>query len=295
MNEPTKLVVCEGTDPAGPWPADTADALEQGNLIHFPALNFELTPGERRLVARGVAVSRGKNISLDPGGAVAAGLAADEAGAPLIAAMMRRFCDFARLLALAVAPGYGPALVTGRTSFRPVEIAGRPVGDWRADDTRLHTDAFPATPVSGKRLLRVFANIDPHAQPRVWRVGGSFEALAAQFLPRIPRPSAVHAALLQLRRKTRGRRSAYDHYMLHVHDMAKADGAYQANPCQREIAFAPSVWMVFSDQVPHAAMSGRNALETTFYLPPLAQRHPECSPLKVLERLTGRRLVPIIV
>jgi hypothetical protein len=291
MDEPTKLVICEGTDPAGPWPAETADALERGSLIHFPALNFALTPGEHGLVARGVVVAKGKNISLDPGGVAAVGLAADEAGAGLIAAMMRRFCDFARLLALAVAPGYGSALVTGRTSFRPIEIAGRPVGDWRADDTRLHTDAFPATPVSGKRLLRVFANIDPKARPRVWRLGGSFEALASQYLAHIPRPSALHAALLQLRRKTRGRRSAYDHYMLHLHDMAKADDAYQANPCQREVAFAPSVWMVFSDQVPHAAMSGRNALETTFYLPVSAQRHPECSPLKVLERLTGQRLV----
>jgi 3-deoxy-D-manno-oct-2-ulosonic acid (Kdo) hydroxylase len=291
MDELTGLIACEGADPAGPWPADAADALEQGSLVHFPALKFELTPGERGLVARGVVVATGKNISLDPGGAAASGLAVDEAGAAQIAAMMRRFCDFARLLALAMAPGYEPTLMTGRTSFRPVEIAGRPVGDWRADDTRLHTDAFPATPVSGKRLLRVFANIDPQAQPRVWRVGGSFEALAAQYLPRIPPPSALHAALLQLRGKTRGRRSPYDHYMLHLHDMAKADPDYQANPCQREVAFAPGVWMVFSDQVPHAAMSGRNALETTFYLPPSAQRHPERSPLRVLERLTGRRLV----
>ncbi len=291
MDEPTKLVICEGTDPAGPWPAETADALEQGSLIHFPALTFALTPGEHGLVARGVAVAKGKNISLDPGGVAAVGLAADEAGAAPIAAMMRRFCDFARLLALAVAPGYESALVTGRTSFRPIEIAGRPVSDWRADDTRLHTDAFPATPVGGKRLLRVFANIDPTVRPRVWRLGGSFEALASRYLAQIPRPSALHAALLQLRRKTRGRRSAYDHYMLHLHDMAKADAAYQANPCQREVAFAPSVWMVFSDQVPHAAMSGRNALETTFYLPLSAQRHPERSPLKVLERLTGRRLM----
>jgi hypothetical protein len=31
-------------------------------------------------------------------------------------------------------------------------------------------------------------------------------------------------------------------------------------------------------------------LECTFYLPPDAQRHPELSPLKVLERLTGRQL-----
>ena len=36
--------------------------------------------------------------------------------------------------------------------------------------------------------------------------------------------------------------------------------------------------------------AGRNALEQTFYLPVDAQRHPEMAPLRVLERLTGRRL-----
>jgi hypothetical protein len=98
------------------------------------------------------------------------------------------------------------------------------------------------------------------------------------------------AILLRAIGKTRTRRSLYDHYMLRLHDMAKADQAYQTGSPQQEIAFGPGVWMVFSDQVPHAAMAGRNALECTFYLPPDAQRRPELSPLRVLERLTGRRL-----
>ena len=55
--------------------------------------------------------------------------------------------------------------------------------------------------------------------------------------------------------------------------------------------FAPgTTWVVFSDQVLHAAMGGRHMLEQTFYLPPAGLRHPETSPLAVLERLTGRRL-----
>ena len=288
----TPLLICKGTDAAGPWPADAVDSLEQGNLLHFPELRFDLLPAERRFVADGVAVATGKNISLDPGASLPAGLSAGDPNGPAIAAMMVRFSDFSRSLALAIAPGYEPGLATGRTSFRPVEIAWRPVGDWRADDTRLHIDAFPATPVAGKRLLRVFANVDPQQHPRVWRVGGSFETLASRYLPRIAQPSALHATWLQLRRRTAGRRTAYDHYMLHLHDMAKADRAFQTGSVQREISFGPSVWVVFSDQVPHAAMSGCNALETTFYLKPSAQRRPELSPLKVLERLTGRRLAP---
>jgi hypothetical protein len=98
------------------------------------------------------------------------------------------------------------------------------------------------------------------------------------------------AAFLHSIRLTRSRRSPYDHYMLRLHDMAKADAAYQASSPRREISFGPSVWLVFTDQVPHAALAGRNALEQTFYLPVGAQRHPELAPLSVLERLTGRRL-----
>src|SRR5437879_4456654 len=49
-------------------------------------------------------------------------------------------------------------------------------------------------------------------------------------------------------------------------------------------------WIVFTDQVLHAAIAGRHMLEQTFHLPVAAQRFPERSPLRVLERLAGRRL-----
>lgn len=45
-------------------------------------------------------------------------------------------------------------------------------------------DAFPSRPNYGKRILRVFANINPEGAPRVWRVGEDFESVARQFLPR---------------------------------------------------------------------------------------------------------------
>jgi hypothetical protein len=49
--------------------------------------------------------------------------------------------------------------------------------------------------------------------------------------------------------------------------------------------------MVYTDQVPHAAMGGRFAFEQTFYLPVAGMRDPAHSPLRVLERLMGRELV----
>jgi hypothetical protein len=40
----------------------------------------------------------------------------------------------------------------------------------------------------------------------------------------------------------------------------------------------------------HAAMGGQFMFEQTFYLAPENQQRPEASPLRVLERLTGRPL-----
>ena len=290
MSNPVSVSTFESADWSGALPAHACDSLEQGAVLRFPQLRFALGPDERALIVGGLSVWRTKNISLDPATGRLSGAVPGEPGEVLLQGMMGRFADVARALVLAIAPDYRVALTTGRTSFRPVEIAGRANPDWRSDDTRLHIDAFPATPTGGARILRVFANVDPQGRPRIWRLGGSFEAMAARYLPRIRPPLPGSAALLHASGRTRTRRSPYDHYMLRLHDMAKSDPAYQAGQPQSEIAFGPGVWVVFSDQVPHAAMAGCNALETTFYLPPGAQRHPALSPLKVLERMTRRCL-----
>ena len=71
----------------------------------------------------------------------------------------------------------------------------------------------------------------------------------------------------------------------------KADLAYQAQAPQSRHEFMPGdTWLVFTDQVSHAAMDGQYALEQTFYLPVHAMRDPSRSPLRVLERLLERRL-----
>ena len=74
--------------------------------------------------------------------------------------------------------------------------------------------------------------------------------------------------MLRALRVTKTRRSAYDHLMLHLHDAAKADLAYQRACPQREVRFAPgTTWVCFSDQVMHAAMGGQFMLEQTIHLP----------------------------
>ena len=87
---------------------------------------------------------------------------------------------------------------------------------------------------------------------------------------------------------TKGRRSAYDHFMLQLHDRMKADLGYQAEVDQTVFEFgAGSTWIVFTDQVSHAAMSGQYALEQTYCLPVACMLDPSRAPLRILEHRQG--------
>ena len=59
------------------------------------------------------------------------------------------------------------------------------------------------------------------------------------------------------------------------------------------VEFAPgTTWVCYSDQLPHAAMGGQHMLEQTFYLEVEHLQQPDTSPLRTLERLLGRSLLP---
>ena len=162
---------------------------------------------------------------------------------------------------------------------------------WRKDDTRLHVDSFPATPSNGKRILRVFSNVNPDGRPRVWKVGEAFETVARKFWPELRAPLWGERELLAVVRVTKAIRTKYDHYMLKLHDAMKCDPQYQAQFESATVPFpAGSTWACFTDQVSHAAMSGQYALEQTFLLPVRHMADPSTSPLHVLERLKGRPL-----
>jgi hypothetical protein len=204
--------------------------------------------------------------------------------------MMHRFCGQAKALVENLLPGYKPKLTMGRASLRPVEAAGR-AQSWRKDDTRLHVDSFPATPLNGKRILRVFTNVNPSGRPRSWRIGEPFEQVSARFAPGIPTPAPLSLMLMQLFRVTRGRRSPYDHYMLGLHDAMKADDHYQRTCPQSNFDFpAQSTWITFTDSVPHAVTAGQHQFEQTFYLDVEGMAQPEKSPLRILERQLGKSL-----
>jgi len=280
------IEVAGTTRPAGL--ADEAAALERGGILLFSEPGFALTTEECALIATGAAAGAAKNISLDLTTGTVKGTELTGPSSDVLKNLMARFAAFARDLVHAVAPSYGPGLKTGRTSFRPAEIAGRE-SSWRKDDRRRHVDAFPSTPTHGARILRVFMNVDQAGTARQWRVGPDFETYAKNFLPHVSSLPPGAATLLALTGITKTRRTAYDQLMLGLHDAAKRDLAWQDTSPARDVSFLPGqVWMVFTDQTPHAALAGRNALEQSFYVAPDVMTAPEQTPLAVLSRLTGR-------
>jgi hypothetical protein len=265
--------------------------LEDGHVLRFAALAFAISDAERQLLDPRWSDGRAKNISLRwPGGELkgAAGQAGDIA---LLKAMLVRYSEQSEAFALRLFPHYRGNLRRGNASFRPLQIVGRKTS-WRKDDTRLHVDAFASNPTQGTRLLRVFCNVNPDGEPRRWRVGEAFEAHATRYLPSIVRPWPWSAWWLHKLGVTKRRRTEYDHVMLALHDRAKADSAFQRDAPQINVDFAPgTTWVVYSDQVLHAAMAGQYLLEQTFYLDVEHLQRPETSPLRTLERLLNRPLV----
>ena len=267
-------------------------AVEAGKVLYFPRLGFAVQPEEQALLREDTLAPKSRNVSLGADGVLkgAAGSAQDQQA---LAAMVGRFRQQALQLVDDLLPEYKGQLRVAPTSFRPKQVETR-AQSVRADDQRMHVDAFPSRPSYGERLLRVFTNLNPHGVPRVWRVGEDFETIARRFLPQAKPYRLWQAKLLNAVHATKSLRSEYDHLMLQLHDLMKFDEQYQKNGTQVTVPFPPgSVWVCFSDQATHAVMSSQFMMEQTLYLPPGKEVDPQASPLAILTRLVGRPLVGV--
>jgi hypothetical protein len=288
------------TSPLDEWRGRAPDAalqsvIEHGGVVACPSLAFAVSDDERSLFDASLADERRKSIYVRSGRDDLTGTTVTGAARAAVRTMIDRYADSSHALVDGLFPKYDARRHASGTSFRPRAIGDASSGralSWRKDDTRLHVDAFPSNPTHGDRILRVFTNVHPGTEPRAWRVGETFEAMAARFLPRTSDLPPGGAWLMHRLSITKRPRSAYDHRMLQLHDLAKADLDYQRTSPQRGIDFLPgTTWICFSDQVMHAAMSGQFMFEQTYRLPMAKIAEPDASPLRILERLTGRRLV----
>ena len=284
----TELLTLDGF--ADPRLGEAVGVIERGGVVMFPRLPFALEPDETGFLSTDVFSGESKNVSYDGASGKLGGTRREGEALERLRAMIARYAAFARQVIDQTAPAYGPHLEVRRTSFRPGPVDTR-VMSKRKDDRRLHVDAFPSNPNQGRRILRVFTNVHPGGLDRVWEVADDdFEGFAGRWIGQVtPRPAGPWRQTLGL---TKGRRTAYDSVMLQLHDKGKLDDAWQAAEPKTRLSFPPgATWIVYTDGVLHAALSGQHAFEQTFYLPPDAMAEPARAPVRVLERLMGQPLL----
>lgn len=248
-------------------------ALEQGTILVLPGVPFELTDTDKAILFRRKKAKTSKADKLRK-------LAGQERDDPERAPLLARYAQWTRQLVTDLFPDYARALETGPTEFR----AGA-----RKRPQPVHLDFYYQRPTQGRRLLRVFTNVNPEGRERVWDVGEGFETFARRHAHDLKRDVVGRAWVLSRLGVTKGPQTAYDHAMLQLRALAEAE--FKNGERLPTASFpAGATWIGYTDSILHADRSGQYAFEQTFILPIEATARREASPLAILEDLTGRRM-----
>jgi 3-deoxy-D-manno-oct-2-ulosonic acid (Kdo) hydroxylase len=274
------------------------DQLEHGKVLFSKAAPFDFPKADIDfLLSQKQTESRfHKNVSYRPAADRLKGGDAAGKDRERLHAIMRNFSQQVTGFVTRFLAPYAGKFKLDYASYRPLEEQGRDLPLHKRNDL-LHVDAFPTRPTKGARILRVFLNINPSA-PRVWNVGEPFH----EFLPKLtkdrlnpPHRTGLTAALAGMGSKLGlpvADRSRYDEYMLYLHDWLKENSDFQQNSTKFELKFPPGCfWLVYTDGVPHAVMSGQYAMEQTFIIPAQVLVSPDAAPVRVLEAATGKVMV----
>lgn len=274
--------------------------LEAGHIVFLPASPIVISQDDRELLLgrKQTGSAYHKNIAYRPAEDRITGLdASEQAEAGSLRRILREFSQRSvEFLAGFVSP-YAGKWELDYASYRPIEEEGRPARLHARNDL-LHFDSFPTRPTNGGRILRFFVNLNP-AKSRVWLTSETFEAFGPRFA--CSGSLLASAAGNPLTRGMRslaktlhlpfGSRPPYDEFMHRCHNAMKEDAAFQEHTPKQRWEFPPdSAWMVFTDCVSHAVLSGQYALEQTFQIPQAALVEPQKSPLAILEKIAGQPL-----
>ncbi len=302
---PLEQLGAEGTPPSEAQARAWCAQLEAGDILFFPQTPIHLNDDELGFL-RGAQQTNSrmhKNVAYKPAADKVSGQddAMPAEDLERLRAIMHKYSravtDF---LSHFLSP-YQRRWRLDYASFRPQEEENRDLPLRKRNDL-LHTDAFPTRPTYGARILRFFNNINPE-RTRNWITTEPFADIAPKFAPNdLPLPGVQSGVGKMLRNAANFtgvakavpslKRSPYDDFMMRFHNFLKENEAFQRDCPKQHWNFPPgSSWMVYTDTVSHAVLSGQYALEQTFLVAPEAMVRPEISPLGVLERLTGARLV----
>ena len=273
------------------------ERLERGEVFFFPKAPFPLPAGAAHafLLRQELGGAVHKNISYDPATGRANGYGHQSAAD---AERLRElFASFSRTttewLARAL-PRYAAGWRLDRVSYRPQEEATRRLRHIARNDL-LHVDAFPGRPSQGRRILRVFANVNPN-EARIWVTSSPFAALLEQYGEAAGLPGRAGAdwiaglreGVVRLFRPGKAKRSAYDAFMLRFHDFLKRHEEFQERGPKRLWTFPPgSAWLAFTDTCSHSVLRGRYAVEHSYFISPHVLALPDESPPALLAKTCG--------
>jgi len=260
---------------------DWADALERGRIVHFERCPLPLPSAEdQEFLRTGLAPHlRRKNVSYYPGARRVTGLDAPRLVIDRARRILEAHSERVQVFLRQGMPAFTEGWLPGTSSFRPIEEQGRGLSA-HASNELIHVDAGAYGATHGDRILRFFVNLNPTAE-RVWISKGTFEELLRRhgeeagvrrggLAPALPERAL--SGLLRIGRRALPMArvidtSPYDRRMRAFHNWMKDTPAFQEPPHQR-FSFAPfSAWMVLTDGVSHACVSGQHALADTFLIP----------------------------
>ncbi|MGA8037174.1 MAG: Kdo hydroxylase family protein [Candidatus Acidiferrales bacterium] len=276
------------------------EMLERGEILFFRELPFQLSSEEQKFLREQewTELRMHKNVSYRPAEDVLRGVSGNPATVERLRKIFQNYTAEVIAFAGSFLSPYKDKWILDFASFRPLEEQGRDLPLHKRNDL-LHVDAFPSRPTQGGRILRIFTNLNL-SRPRVWNTTETFAAIASKFakpaglLQIAEDDSAISRAVQNLGAKlglTTAGRTPYDMFMLRFHDYLKENADFQKNTPKTQIDFPPlATWIVFTDCVAHAVMSGQYAIEQTFLIPPAALVKPGAAPYRILETIAGRPL-----
>jgi hypothetical protein len=277
------------------------ELAERGQILFFREMPFDLPAEDQQFLREQewTELRMHKNVSYRPSEDMLRGVSGKAETVARLHTIMRNYsAQIIQFVGNFLSP-YSGKWNLDFASFRPLEEENRNLPVHKRNDL-LHVDAFPSRPTRGGRILRVFTNLNT-TQPRVWTTTKSFDALAQQYakaagLQQIAEDDSFLGRTVQSLGAKLGigtmSRTPYDMFMLRFHDYLKENAAFQVNCPKIRMEFPPlATWVVFTDSVAHAALSGQYAVEQTFLIPPKALVAPEAAPFRILEGIAGRPLV----
>jgi hypothetical protein len=302
---PAPEVLATFTDPLDPAAAESiATALESNHIVGFPRCPFPLPAASdlQFLCTELPTRLKLKNVSYHGEGGRLTGLEAGDPARARTAAVLGEHLAAVTAFLRQVAPHLSDGTFLTKCSFRPIQERGRKLKP-HASNELVHVDAGAYGATHGDRILRFFVNVNS-SEDRVWATKGDIAAVLARHgiraglldgdgrcRLRIRKNMADHAFSSAVRALSRLNplalsldSSPYDRAMRRLHNYMKDSETFKADPQgYAEIRFPPgSAWMVFTDSVSHASLSGQFALVTTLLIRRAALRQPHFAPYHLL-------------